>query len=274
MAGKRCKQNHHPVMWAYTVICALIIVLPLLVVVLWCFAESWTFPDLLPSEFGFGNYDAVLSVAPDLWDVVLYSIGLSLVVAAICVVVSLLVAHAIAYYDFKGRYAIDFLTFLPIIVPITAFGMGIHVFALSHGFANTFWGVVLVHSIVMVPYSIKILTESLRMMGRGLSEQAWLFGASPMRAFIDVSLPPLLPTIITAFSLCFIGSFGQYFLTLIIGGGKVTTLALVMFPWVNGANRGLAAMFAVIYALLSLGLFMIFDAIGSALAKNRKTYLM
>ena len=261
-------------MWVVTVLSALVIFVPLVVLVVLSFAQTWTFPNVLPQEWGTHGYEAMMGIDPDLAGTVALSIGLSLIVAAICVVLSLLVGHALAYYDFKGKYVIDFLTFLPVIIPATAFGMGIHVFTLQTGLANTYQGVILIHVIVMIPYTIKILTDSLRLFGRSLSEQAWSFGASPFRAFVDVALQPLLPSIITAFAIAFIGSFGQYFLTLIIGGGKVGTLALVMFPWVNGADRSLAAAFAVVYVVASLGIFMVLDAIGSALTRNRKTYLM
>ena len=274
MVEKRHKQNRHPVMWVITIALAAMIFFPLLIVLFWSFANSWTFPSILPQEWGLHGYETVLSIDPHIVQTTIVSIALSLVVATICVLLSLLVGHALAFYGFKGKHVIDFLTFLPVIIPATAFGMGLHVTMLKVGWANTFQGVILIHVIVMIPYTIKILTDSLRLFGRHLSEQAWSFGASPMQAFLHVALPPLLPSIITAFSIAFIGSFGQYFLTLIIGGGKIKTLALVMFSWINGTDRALAAAFAVIYVIASLAVFWFLDAIGTALSKNRKTYLM
>ncbi len=271
---RRGSHSRHPFMWIITIIAALIIVIPLAILFLWSFAETWIYPSLTPQEWGIHGYETILSIDPNIATTVLQSIGLSLIVAAICVVVSLLVGHALAYYEFKGKYFLDFLTFLPVIIPATAFGMGIHVFMLRAGIASKPLGVILVHTLVVIPYSIKILTDSLRLFGRSLSEQAWSLGASHPRAFFDVTLPPLLPSVITSFAISFIGSFGQYFLTLIIGGGKVVTLATVMFPWVNGTDRSLAAAFAIIYIASSLVIFILLDCIGNALSKRRKTYLM
>jgi putative spermidine/putrescine transport system permease protein len=261
-------------MWLFAVAASLIILAPLTVLVFWCFAQAWPAPELMPDSWGLGNIETVLNIEPELAKVVLESIALSLIVAAICVIVGLLVSHSLAYYEFKGKHLIDFLTFLPIIIPTTAFGMGAHVFLLRNGLAGNVTGVILVHVVVSIPYVIKILTDSLRMMGRSLAEQAWLFGASPLRAFIDVALPSLLPSIIAAFSLAFISSYGQYFLTLIIGGSRVETLAVAMFPWITSAERGVSAVFAVIYLMSSLLIFLLLELAEKLVSKNQKNFLM
>ncbi len=274
MSIKRYKRQHHPVLWTIGIIEALIVLIPLSVIVVWCFAKSWTAPNLFPKEVGLQNIKTVLSITPDFTQMIIFSVLLSLCVAIACVLISLLVGHALAFYNFKGKHALDFLTFLPVIIPAASFGMGMHVFMLKCNLANTIIGVALVHTIVLIPYSIKILTASLRLLGRPLYEQAWSFGASPLRAFVDVALPPLIPSIVSALSIVFIGSFGQYFLTLIIGGGKVKTLALAMFPWVSSPDRGTAAVFALIYLVVSLIIFVILDLIGKRAIKNQKAYLM
>ena len=274
MKGKRYNHSRHPVLWAIGVLQSLIVIVPLSVIVIWCFAESWAAPSLLPSGVGLQNIETVISITPDFAGLLLSSVALSLGVSIVCVVVSLLVGHALAFYDFKGKYLLDFLTFLPVIIPAAAFGMGMHVFFLRIGLAGTTLGVALVHIIVLVPYSIKIITDSLRLLGRPLYEQAWSFGASPLQAFVDVALPPLIPSIVSALSLVFIGSFGQYFLTLIIGGGKVQTLALAMFPWVTSPDRGTAAVFACVYLLVSFVVFIALDLVGKKASKNQKICLM
>lgn len=274
MRHKRYNPSRHPVLWIIGILQSLIVLVPLSVIVVWCFATSWAAPSLLPSGIGLQNIETVISITPDFPELLLGSVALSLGVSIVCVLISLLVGHALAFYDFKGKYLLDFLTFLPVIIPATAFGMGMHVFFLRVGLAGTILGVALVHIIVLIPYSIKIMTDSLRLLGRPLYEQAWSFGASPLRAFIDVALPPMIPSIVSALSLVFIGSFGQYFLTLIIGGGKVQTLALAMFPWVTSPDRGTAAVFACIYLLVSLIVFIALDFVGKKASKNQKTYLM
>lgn len=272
--GKRFRQNRHPLMRTVLALDLIVVFLPLVIMVAWCFARVWTYPSLIPQEWSLRGWETALSMNPDLPRIVLSSIGISLVVALLSTALSLFVARAIAFYDFKGKHVVDFLTMLPLMVSATALGMGLHVFMLRHGLANSALGVVLVHLIIVLPYGIKMLADPLRIMGSELSESARNMGASPLQAFFHVELAPLLPTLVAATSLAFIVSFGQYFLTLIIGGGKVITLAIVMVPWITSADRTLAATYAVIYLVATLAVFLAFDLIERIVSKNRKTYLM
>ena len=70
--------------------------------------------------------------------------------------------------------------------------------------------------------------------GNKLEEQAKVLGANTFQAFTKVTLPILSPVILSSLSMSYIVSFSQYFLTLLIGGGKVKTFAIVMFPYLSG----------------------------------------
>lgn len=271
---KRFNQSHHPVMRVILAVDLVVVFLPLVVLFAWCFARVWTYPDLLPSEWSLRGWESVLAMNRDLPAIVASSIGISLVTALISTVLSLFAARAIALHEFKGKHVVDFLTLLPLMVSATALGMGLHVFMLKNGLANTVAGVVLVHLIIVLPYGIKMLTDPLRILGSRYSENARNLGASPLQAFFHAEFPVLLPSLLAATSLAFIVSFGQYFLTLIIGGGKVMTLAVVMVPWVASADRTVAATYAVIYLLATLVMFFVFDLVGRVISRNRKTYLM
>ncbi len=260
-------------MRAFLIVDAVIVLLPIAVLVIWAFAYTWTYPDLLPSEWSLRGFETALSMNRDLPQIVVSSIALSFVVAMLAVVLSLLVARALALHDFKGKRIIDFASLLPLMVSATAFGMGTHVFMLQQGWANTYFGVILVHMLLVVPYTIKTLVEPMKIMGRTYSDQARNLGASTLQAFFHVELAPLLPTIVASMGLAFIVSFGQYFLTLIIGGGKVVTLAIIMVPWVASADRTLAATYALIYLVATLLALVVFDLIGRVLSRGRTHHL-
>ena len=52
--------------------------------------------------------------------------------------------------------------------------------------------------------------------------------------------------------MCFIISFSQYFLTLIIGGGNVITYPLVMFPYIQSGDRTLSSLYSIVFIIISL----------------------
>jgi len=77
-------------------------------------------------------------------------------------------------------------------------------------------------------------------------------GASPIQNFIYVTLPIISPGILSAASLVFTVSFSQYFLTFLIGGGRIITYPMVMFPFIQSGDRMLASVYSIVFILASL----------------------
>ena len=57
----------------------------------------------------------------------------------------------------------------------------------------------------------------------------------------------------------YILSFSQYFLTLLVGSGKVKTLALVMFPYLSSGDRTIASAYGVVFLAATLVVFFLFE---------------
>ncbi|MEL7610550.1 MAG: ABC transporter permease subunit [Bacillota bacterium] len=254
---------------------ALCIVLPMLILAVWSFADRWAWPNLVPvglSLRALGEVFAPYSNAPR---VLLSSVVLSLCVALAATAVGTMSARALVFFDFKGRNLILFSSMLPILVPATAFAMGINVVLIRLGLANTLAGVFLVHTIYALPYTVNIMLDMTRAVGDGLEMQARVLGAKPWRAFLFVTLPQLLPGMLSAVGMGYIISFSQYFLTLMVGGGKVITLSVLMVPIIQGGDRSLASVYALLFVLSSLLVFALFEAgvkrlvFGSSSAKQR-----
>lgn len=238
-----------------------VILMPLTIVVAWSFANRWPWPDLLPLAWSWRGMEEVFASHSQVMDVLLYSIGLSLAVAVIATVIGLLTARALAFYDFWGKDLIIYASMLPIIVPTTVFAMGIHVIFIRQGLAGNLWGVLIGHVIVALPYTVHILRGVTLRIGSELEEQAQVLGASEGQAFYTVSLPLLLPGILSSMAMAYIISFSQYFLTLLIGGGQVKTLSLIMVPFIVSGDRTLASAYALVFLVTILLVFVIMEGL-------------
>ena len=175
--------------------------------------------------------------------------------------IGLLTARAVSLYDFPGKPLVRFAGLLPLLIPGTVFAVGIHLALLRLGLADTLAGVLLVHVMTALPYSIAILTDVTAALGGGLEEQAAVLGAGPVRGFFAVSLPELTPGILSSMSMAFILSYSQYFTTLIVGGGRVRTLALALVPYIQGGDRSLASVYALAFTGSALGVFALFETL-------------
>jgi putative spermidine/putrescine transport system permease protein len=249
----------------------LIIVLPVVLMLVWTVTERWAWPDLFPQVFSMRALREILGRRGMLARLFLSSILISAIVALLSVVTGALTARALVLYEFRGKSLIYFLTILPFMVPATVFAMGVQITFIKIGLNNTAAGVILAHLICSLPYAVRLLMDGTVAVGRKLEEQARVLGVSVRQAFIRVTLPVLAPVILSAFSMAYIVSFSQYFLTLLIGGGQVKTFTIVMVPYLQSGNRNIACAYSVVFVGITLAVFTVFEKIAERWSKNMDT---
>jgi putative spermidine/putrescine transport system permease protein len=235
------------------------ILFPLLILNIWCVAGIWSWPHLLPETLSLRAFEELFGGYSGALKILFSSVALSVLVALLAVVVSISAARAIVLYKFYGKNLLRFLVLMPVIVPATAFAMGIHILFMKIGLNDSLPGVILVHVILCLPYTVRIMTEVTEAVGDKLEVQARVLGASPFQAFINITLPVAMPGILSAVCMAFIISFSQYFVTLLIGGGSVVTYAMFMFPYIQSGDRTIASAYSVLFVLATLLVFILLN---------------
>lgn len=208
------------------------------------------YPNLIPNEFSLRGFEYILN--EENIKVLLNSIFISIVVVIITLIISIPAAKAIALYEFKGKKFFELLILSPIIIPMISVAMGIQLIFIKFGIANTLTGVILINIIPCIPYGVRIIADVYKLIGDKYEIQASMLGAKKIDILRYVTIPLILPGIIGASSMCFIISFSQYFLTLLIGGGSVITYPLLMFPYIQSGDRILASMYSIVFIIISL----------------------
>lgn len=244
------------------------ILIPALQILLWSVTERWPWPDLLPESLTLRTVKELLFGAARLPQLLLSSISLGLAVAFLGTLTGILTARATALYQFRGKGFVTFGAFLPLLVPGTVFTMGIQIVLIRLGLSDTVAGVVLVHLIAAVPYCITIMTDVTNAVGDKYEQQAMVLGAGSCRAFFEGTLPSLLPGILASMSMGFVLSYSQYFTTLMVGGGRVKTIALVLIPYIQSGDRALSSVYCVTFVVSALLVFHIFESLIQFLQKG------
>lgn len=253
--------NRHLFLRLVLLLSAAIILIPCAVLLLWSVTGRWPWPNLLPQSLTLRTIEELLFGSAKLPQLLGSSIALSAAVALLSTATGILTARATELYSFRGKWLIRFGTFLPLLVPATVFAMGIQITLIRLGLSDTIPGVILVHLICCVPYSASLLTDLTRALGSRLEEQAAVLGATPLRAFWEVSFPALLPGIFSSFSMAFIISYSQYFTTLMAGGGRIKTIALVLVPYIQSGDRALSSIYSAAFIGSALLIFLIFEGL-------------
>lgn len=251
-----------------TTVCSILV--PLVIICIWAVAMRWSWPDLLPAALSTRGISELFSSHSGALQVLLSSIALSLLAAFFATAIGYMSAHAFALYDFWGKSLLRFGSMLPLIVPANVFAMGIHVSFIRWNLIDTFLGVLICHVLYSLPYTISLLTEMKVSIGDKYEQQASVLGCSSIKSFLLITLPITLPAMFSAFSMAYIISFSQYFLTMLIGGGKIKTFSVIMVPFISGGDRTIASSYALMFLGSSLLVFLLFEYVVKKLVVGYK----
>lgn len=228
---------------------ATLVALPFVPLFLWAFAGEWRFPELLPSAWSLRGLSYLFEPGGEVLGAMVNSLIIGGATAVASVAVGLPAGMALGGYEWRFKGVVIFSILLPILVPPLASTMGVHVTFIRLGLADTILGVFLVHLVPTVPYTAIILTSVFAERSGELEEAARTLGANPWQAFLRVTLPDVAPGIAVAGLFAFLISWGQYILTLLIGGGNVVTLPMLLFSAASGNDPVITSALALVFAL-------------------------
>lgn len=233
------------------IIILVIFLFPVFLLLIQSMAFSWRWGTIFPPSFDWRGWQ-VLAQEPRLMEAICTTLWIGAVVVFLNLLIAFPAGKALAHHSFKGKSTIETLLFMPILVPSLAIAMGVHMTMIRIGLADYWFGVVGVHLIPTVPYSIRILRAGYERLGVKWLEQAQSLGASEWTVFRTVTLPQLLPSIRATIFLVFVISLSQYILTAIIGGGHVVTLSMIYFPYFYSVDSSVIASFSLLFAIIPI----------------------
>jgi ABC-type spermidine/putrescine transport system permease subunit II len=159
--------------------------------------------------------------------------GLSVTIAfAVAVVTSVLGAMA-AYAVIRGggwlASAFQTILMLPVIVPHIALAVALYLFFQRIGLTGTIPGYVIAHSVIAMPFTVFTISAALSRIDPALESAAMICGASRFHAFRLVTLPNILPDVLSGALFAFIISFDEPVITYFLAGARDKTLPRLMF---------------------------------------------
>jgi putative spermidine/putrescine transport system permease protein len=183
------------------------------------------------------------------------SIWLGLVSSVIALAFSVPAALAIARHDFTGREAITALFMSPLMIPHVVLGIAFLRFFTQIGLGNTFLGLVLAHIVVVFPFALRLTLASAIGMDRAIEQAAISLGASDWVVFRRITLPLIMPGVMSGWALAFIQSFDEVTMTVFIAAPGTETLPVRMFLYIqDNIDPLVTSVSAVVIALTTLAL--------------------
>jgi putative spermidine/putrescine transport system permease protein len=254
--------------YAFRVICGLIffyLIAPILVIIPLSFnaQDFFTFtPEMLrldPAGYSLEHYEDFFTNVD--WQVPLWnSLKIAPMATLIAVALGTLAAVGLSqsHVPFKG--AIMAILISPMIVPLIISAAGMYFFYSRIGLQGTYWGVVLAHAALGIPFVIITVTATLVGFDKSLTRAAASLGAGPMRTFFKVQMPLILPGVVSGALFAFITSLDEVVVVLFMGAAGQKTLPWQMFtglreqisPTILAAATVLIAVSVVMLAALEM----------------------
>ena len=265
--------NHTPLnykIWHYTylTICALVfffLIAPLFVILPLSFnAEQYIHFSakmlaLDPDGFSLRWYEDMIWGTKNPWGLAAKN---SLIIAFFATIGSTILG-TVAALGLSSRhmpYKAAFMALLisPMIVPLIISGTAIFFFMAKVGLAATHTGIVLAHIILGTPFVVITVTATLTGFDHSVTRAAASLGSNPVNTFMKITLPLILPGVISGALFAFVTSFDEVIVVLFLAGLENTTIPIQM--WVGLREQLSPTILAVATCLIIMSTLILVSA--------------
>ncbi|HTZ31333.1 MAG TPA: molybdate ABC transporter permease subunit [Methylomirabilota bacterium] len=200
-------------------------------------------------------------------DAIFLSLRLAITVSLLLLIVSLPLAYWLAFTQWRGKFLLESIVALPLVLPPTVLGFYALVAMGPRGVLGKFWTVVLGHPLAFtfsglviaslfysLPFAVQPLVASFESLDRRLLDASAILGASQVRSFLRIVLPLSWPGVITAVVLSFAHTLGEFGVVLMVGGnlpGITRTISIDIYDRTQALDYAGAHQTALLLLLVS-----------------------
>lgn len=187
------------------------------------------------------------------------SVGLAAGAATLAVVLALPAGMAIAWHRFKGREALLGLLLSPLMVPHVVLGIAMLRFLTQIGASSTMAGLVAAHTVVVMPYVLRLVVAAATGFERSVAHAAESLGASAWTVFRRIELPLILPGVAGGWLIAFINSFDELTLSIFVASSSTQTLPVKLYAHIANSIDPLLASVSTVMLALTLVLMLVLE---------------
>jgi spermidine/putrescine transport system permease protein len=148
---------------------------------------------------------------------------------------------------------IEYISILPIMTPEIILGIAFLSFFTFLSIPAGMITLVIAHTAFCVPYVYLLVKARLSGLDKSYIEAAKVMGASDIRAFYDITLPLVLPAVVSGMLICFAMSFDDVIISVFVSGVHTNTLPMKIYSQIKtGVTPKTNAMCTLIFVLTVL----------------------
>ena len=161
---------------------------------------------------------------------------------------------------FRGRLLFSGMLYAPLVMPEVIIGLSLLLLFVAAGVDRGFWTIAIAHSTLTMCFVAVIVQSRLLQLDRSLEEAALNLGCPPLRTFFSVTLPLLVPALVSGWMLAFTLSLEDLVVASFTTGPGATTLPIRIYseirlgvkPEINAICTVMLAVVAVVLIVVSL----------------------
>ncbi|WP_421578347.1 ABC transporter permease [Shinella sp. M31] len=221
--------THGQRLWLYATVALVMafLVIPCILVMPMSFSDS-QYLEFPPRTLSLRWYEAFFT-SPE-W---IQSAVVSLKVAGLTTVLATVLGTLASYGLYKATSLFTPLTrgllMLPMMIPLIFVAIGVFFVYARFGLNNTITGLVLAHTTLAIPFVMIAVGNGLKSFDPNLERAARSLGASPVTAFLTVTLPQIRISVFSGMLFAFVTSFDEVVVSLFVSSGANSTLTKRMF---------------------------------------------
>jgi molybdate transport system permease protein len=231
---------------------------------------------------------ALFDLSPDEWTAILLSLRIGIVATLVSLPFGILVAYALARWQFPGKTIVDGIVHLPLVMPpvvtgfilLLLFGrkgvIGAYLAEIGIVFSFRWTGAALACGVMGFPLMVRAIRLSFEAIDLRLELAAGTLGANRVYRFLTVSLPLAIPGIIVGAILAFAKALGEFgatitFVSNIPGETQTISAAIYTYTQIPGGDTGALRLTAVA-AIIALGALVVSELIQRRAKKHVASY--
>ena len=190
------------------------------------------------------------------------SIKVAILTILVATPIGTMAAYGLINSNSKLRSILFPIMISPMMVPVILVAIGLFYFFVQFKMVNSIPGLVLGHSLVAMPLVLIIILSALKNYDMNQEKVARSLGATRLRAFMEITLPQIKFSIISASLIAFLTSFDEVIISLFVSGGDNSTITRSMFLALRDQIDPTIAAISTILIIISSGLLLISQMFG------------
>jgi putative spermidine/putrescine transport system permease protein len=185
------------------------------------------FASFPPRGFTLRWYGHVLT-DPDFLSAAGLSLGLAFAATAGALLLGIPAALALERGAIPGSAALQSLLLSPLVFPVLITGLALLQFYATLGMRDAVWNLFFAHTLITLPYVVRTVSASLRLVDRSLEEAARTLGADPWRTFRRVTVPQIASGVAAGALFAFMVSLDNYPISLWLADARAVPVPIYL----------------------------------------------